>query len=241
MGNHKTSFFIGKNEMLGAGLEGISETMLDDFKRIVAAKAAQYDQIYFQFMHQTRNQFWKWTCFSNYPCQRGREKFISERHRSTFRSLPGRALPFLNENGNPSVSRRSIEHADLRAARGESFKVTTISKIAELVIEDDDARGAAEVAAIIKGVAQALQPWSTITIAEATEADLITARAESPAVAAELEGLLRHLRTAPTDAPPLRVEIVNADALKPDRPEIRRIDVERDSEGKLSGAVVTDA
>jgi hypothetical protein len=147
----------------------------------------------------------------------------------------------LNENGNPSVSRRSIEHADLRAARGESFKVTTISKIAELVIEDDDARGAAEVAAIIKGVAQALQPWSTITIAEATEADLITARAESPAVAAELEGLLRHLRTAPTDAPPLRVEIVNADALKPDRPEIRRIDVERDSEGKLSGAVVTDA
>ena len=39
------------------GVYGISETMLDDFKRIVAAKAAQYDQIYFQFMHQTRNQF----------------------------------------------------------------------------------------------------------------------------------------------------------------------------------------
>jgi len=42
-------------------------------------------------------------------------------------------------------------------------------------------------------------------------------------------------------APPLRVEIVNAEALKPDQPETRRIDVERDSSGKLTGAVVTDA
>ena len=49
------------------------------------------------------------------------------------------------------------------------------------------------------------------------------------------------MRTAPTDAPPVRVEIVNPEELKPDKAEARRIDVERDSEGKLSGALVTDA
>jgi hypothetical protein len=109
-------------------------------------------------------------------------------------------------------------------------------------LEDDDERGAAEIAAIIKAVAPALQPQSTVSVWEATEADLITARAESPAVAAELEGLLRHMRTAPTDAPPVRVEIVNPEELKPDKPETnRRIHVERDSSGTLTGAVVTDA
>jgi hypothetical protein len=71
---------------------------------------------------------------------------------------------------------------------------------------------------------------------------LITAKAESPQGAAELEGLLRHLRTAPTESTPLRVEIVNAEELKPDKPETnRRIHVERDSAGTLTGAVVTDA
>ena len=55
---------------------------------------------------------------------------------------------------------------------------------AEVVLEDDDERGAAGIAAIIKAVARTLQPQSTVAVWEATEADLITARAESPAVAA---------------------------------------------------------
>ena len=50
------------------------------------------------------------------------------------------------------------------------------------------------------------------------------------------------MRTVPADAPPVRVEIVNPEELKPDKPEAnRRIHVERYSSGKLTGAVVTDA
>ena len=124
---------------------------------------------------------------------------------------------------------------------GKILKITTLSQLAELVIEDNDERLAAEVAAIIKRFLPALQPQTSVSITEATEEDLITAKAHSPEAAAELEGLLRHMRTAPTDAPPVRVEIVNPEELKPDKPETRRIEVERDSEGKLSGAVVTDA
>ena len=125
---------------------------------------------------------------------------------------------------------------------GKVFKITTLSQLGELVIEDTDERRAAEVAAILKQFLPALQPKTSVSITEATEEDLVTATAQSPEVAAELEKLLRHMRTVPADAPPVRVEIVNPEELKPDKPETnRRIDLERDSSGKLTGAVVTDA
>ena len=124
---------------------------------------------------------------------------------------------------------------------GKVLKITTLSQLAELVIENNDERRAAEVAAIIKRFLPALQQQTSVSITEATEEDLITATAQSPEVAADLEKLLRHLRTNPTDTTRLRVQIVNPEELKPDKSEIRRIDLERDSEGKLSGAVVTDA
>jgi hypothetical protein len=125
---------------------------------------------------------------------------------------------------------------------GKVLKITTLSKLAELVIEENDERLAAEVAATIKRFLPALQPKTSVSITEATEEDLLTATADSPSVAADLEKLLRHIRTVPADAPPVRVEIVNPEDLKPHRPETnRRIHVERDSSGTLTGAVVTDA
>jgi hypothetical protein len=90
--------------------------------------------------------------------------------------------------------------------------------------------------------AKASQPHVSVSVTEASEQDLIEAQAQSPEVAARLEGLLRHLRTAqPAAEPqPLKIEITNPEAFH-DKPEIRRIDVERDSEGRLSGAVVIPA
>lgn len=125
---------------------------------------------------------------------------------------------------------------------GKVLKITTLSQLEELVIEANDERGASEVAAILKQFLPAFQPKTSVSITEATEEDLVTATAQSPEVAAELEKLLRYLRTTPAEATPLRVEIVNAEALRPDKPETnRRIHVERDSSGTLTGAVVTDA
>jgi len=56
----------------------------------------------------------------------------------------------------------------------------------------------------------------SVSVTEATEKDLIEAQAESPEVAAQLESLLQYLRAAPTDAPPVRVMIMNPEELKPD-------------------------
>jgi hypothetical protein len=126
---------------------------------------------------------------------------------------------------------------------GVVFKISTFAQRSELILEDDN-ESAAQVAKIMLAAAKASQPNVTVSVTEASEQDLLEAQAESPEVAARLEGLLRHLRTAQPDTQPqpLKVEIVNPEELKPDKPETnRRIHVERDSSGTLTGAVVTDA
>ena len=82
-------------------------------------------------------------------------------------------------------------------------------------------------------------PWANLGLDEATEADLIAAKSAAPAQTHEIDALIKILRAskaaeAAQPAPPIEVRIVNAEELAPKDTILK---VERDSSGKLTGAV----
>jgi hypothetical protein len=72
----------------------------------------------------------------------------------------------------------------------------------------------------------------SINVSEATEEDLVAAKAIRPDKAQDVEGWIKFLKNGATPPPPLRVEIVNARELEKDTV----VTLKRDESGKLTGA-----
>jgi hypothetical protein len=79
------------------------------------------------------------------------------------------------------------------------------------------------------------EPRINFSLSAATEADLVAARSASPAQAGQIDILLRILRDSEASAPPMRIEITNADKIGT---APRVMSVKRNDAGKLTGAVV---
>ena len=77
-------------------------------------------------------------------------------------------------------------------------------------------------------------PSITLHMDLATEEDLLNARAMAPSQSGAIDILLRVLRDGGAPEKPLRIEIVNADALKSDKV----ISIKRGDDGKMAAAVV---
>jgi hypothetical protein len=79
-------------------------------------------------------------------------------------------------------------------------------------------------------------PEINVSVGFATEAELVAARSMvQPAQAGQIDLLLRLLREGEKSAPPVRVEIVNAEQLAPSS---KIAYVKRGDDGKLTGLVV---
>jgi hypothetical protein len=117
------------------------------------------------------------------------------------------------------------------AVNGKVLKFVTELTGMEVFVKDE-ALGQIALKALETG---AVKPPSVgIKITEATEADLCAAQKSCPKNTLELENLIAYVKASnvPTQEPgPLRIEIVNPEAL--DRDQV--VTVRRDPDGKLTG------
>jgi hypothetical protein len=119
---------------------------------------------------------------------------------------------------------------------GKLIKATLVMQGAEISAADEYVADVA-LKALMSGTIS--KPWANLALEEATEADLIAGKTADPSRTHDFDALIKYLRVtkeaaAAEPAPPLRVEIVNADELTPKDTVLR---VQRDAEGKLTGAV----
>jgi hypothetical protein len=75
------------------------------------------------------------------------------------------------------------------------------------------------------------KPFLSVNVTEATEEDLVAAKAIRPDQAQYAEGWIKFLKDGAAPPPPLRVEIVNARELERDSV----VTLKRDETGKLTG------
>ena len=113
---------------------------------------------------------------------------------------------------------------------GKIIKATLVIVSAEVFCKDEISGEIAE-KALIGGSISA--PNIRLSLTEATESDLLTAKQASPEQSDNIDALIKVLRESdkPT-APPLRVEITNASEFSKDTV----LRVQRDEDGKLTGA-----
>ena len=107
----------------------------------------------------------------------------------------------------------------------------------------DQAEKIADIAPVIIAISELLRPSVEIRITAVTESELILARAKCSSKQQEklIDGLINALRASkPRTDGPLKVEVINAKDLTPP-PQKKRMSVLRDTDGKLTGAVVRTA
>src|SRR5262249_22167621 len=123
-----------------------------------------------------------------------------------------------------------------KVVAGKVIKGTLVMKGADISASDEYTADIALKALMTGSVST---PWADLALDEATEADLIAAKSAAPSQTHEIDALIKFLRASKAaetiePAPPIRVEIVNAEELTPKDTVVR---VERNSAGQLTGAV----
>jgi hypothetical protein len=127
------------------------------------------------------------------------------------------------------VSSEVSVHRDFQLVAGKLIKIDVAQKGAEFFCADEI--DAAVVAKALKA-GKISKPFASINVTEASEEDLVAAKAIRPDLAHNVEGWIKFLKDGATPPPPLRIEIVNASELQKDTV----VTLRRDESGKLTAA-----
>jgi len=117
---------------------------------------------------------------------------------------------------------------DFQLVAGKLIKIDVTQKGAEFFCADEI--DAAVVAKALRA-GRISKPFVSIAVTEASEDDLVAAKAIRPDQANNVEGWIKFLKDGAAPPPPLRVEIVNASELEKDTV----VTLKRDETGKLTG------
>jgi hypothetical protein len=118
---------------------------------------------------------------------------------------------------------------DFQLVAGKLIKIDVTQKGAEFFCADKI--DAAVVAKALRA-GKISKPFVTVAVTEASEDDLLAAKAIRPDQAHNVEGWIKYLKDGVTPPPPLKIEIVNASELQKDTV----VTLRRDEEGKLTAA-----
>jgi hypothetical protein len=120
-------------------------------------------------------------------------------------------------------------HRDFQLVAGKLIKIDVTQKGAEFYCADKV--DAAVVTKALKA-GKISSPFLSVNVTEATEDDLVAAKALRPEQAQYAEGWIKYLKDGATPPPPLKIEIVNASELQKDTV----LTLRRDEEGRLATA-----
>jgi hypothetical protein len=127
------------------------------------------------------------------------------------------------------VSSEVSVQRDFQLVAGKLLKIDVVQKGPEFFCSDEID---AAVTAKALNAGKISKPFLAVNVTEATEEDLVAAKAIRPDQAHNVDGWIKFLKDGATPPPPLRVEIVNAGELQKDTVETLR----RDESGKLTAA-----
>ena len=127
------------------------------------------------------------------------------------------------------VSSEVSVRRDFQLVAGKLLKIDVAQKGPEFFCSDEID---AAVTAKALNAGKISKPFLSVNVTEATEEDLVAAKAIRPDQAQNVDGWIKFLKNGATPPPPLRVEIVNASELQKDTV----VTVRRDESGKLTSA-----
>ena len=130
------------------------------------------------------------------------------------------------------IGAKPFANQTFKVTAGRVVKMSLVLKGTEVWCKDEISAEIAEKALIGGSVSV---PNITLSLTEATEAELIAAKSLAPEQVDKIDVLLNFMKAneqPPQPAPPLRVEITNPDQLQRDTV----LTVRRDAEGKLVSA-----